>query len=212
MATSAQARGGDGPPDGELVERLRNKDSTAFAELVDRYASSMLRVAQAIVRSRSVAEEVVQETWVAVLRGIGKFEGRSSLKTWMFRILTNRARTRATRESRTLPASALGKDDDDPIDLDRFDQNGMWKTPPDRWHGTPEKSAVDQEMGAELERAIEQLPERQRMVLVLRDVQGWSSEEVRNVMDIGETNQRVLLHRARTKVRNALASYLEGKK
>ncbi|MEN0064471.1 MAG: sigma-70 family RNA polymerase sigma factor [Myxococcota bacterium] len=211
MARAAQVPASPRSGDQALIERLLNKDPTAFAALVDEHNDTMLRVAQAIVRSRSVAEEVVQETWVAILKGIAKFEGRSSLKTWMFRILTNRARTRATRERRTLPASALGQEDD-PVDLDRFDSAGMWKAPPDRWHGTPEKSAVDHETGAELEKAIAELPERQRMVLVLRDVQGWSSEEVRNVMDIGETNQRVLLHRARTKVRNALATYLEGKK
>jgi len=210
MATSTGARQGS-PSDRQLVERLLKRDPAAFEALVDEHHDTMLRVAQAIVRSRSVAEEVVQETWVAVLRGLERFEGRSSLKTWIFRILTNRARTRVTRESRSVPASALGREDD-PVDLDRFDANGMWKAPPDRWRGTPEKSAVDREMGEELERAIEALPERQRMVLVLRDVQGWSSEEVRNVMDIGETNQRVLLHRARTKVRNALDAYLEGRK
>ena len=206
MSTSADAR----PGERALVQRLLAGDRAAFEGLVDKHNDTMLRVARAILPSRGVAEEVVQETWLAVLKGLSRFEGRSSLKTWMFRILTNRARTRARREVRTTPMSALGSEGE-PLDADKFDQNGMWHAFPAKWAGTPEKFAVDREIGEQLERAIEALPERQRMVLELRDVKGWSSADVCNVMDVTETNQRVLLHRARTKVRDALAEYLEGK-
>ncbi|MBX2801163.1 MAG: sigma-70 family RNA polymerase sigma factor [Myxococcales bacterium] len=199
-----------GPGDRATVERLLAGDREAFAALVDKHNDTMLRVARAMLPSRGVAEEVVQETWLAILKGLSRFEGRSSLKTWMFRILTNRARTRARREGRTTPMSAMGKEEE-PLDADRFDTRGMWRNPPDAWDGTPEKLAVDKEIGSQIEAAIETLPERQRMVLVLRDVKGWSSPEVCNVMEISETNQRVLLHRARAKVRSVLARYLEGR-
>lgn len=192
-----------------LVEALLAGDRASFERVVDQHHDTMMRVAQAIVPARGVAEEVVQETWLAILHALPRFEGRSSLKTWMFRILVNRARTRARREGRTTPMSALG-DESEPMSADRFDHGGMWRTPPSRWHGTPEKGVVDKEMGAHLRLAIAALPERQRMVLELRDVKGWTSAEVCNVMEISETNQRVLLHRARTKVRDALARYLEG--
>lgn len=197
------------PGDRALVTALLAGDSHAFAGLVEAHNDTMLRVATAMLPSRGVAEEVVQETWLAILRGLPRFEGRSSLKTWMFRILTNRARTRGRREGRTTPMSALGERDD-PLSADQFDQQGMWRSPPDRWQGTPEKLAVDRETGAQIEAAIEALPERQRMVLVFRDVKGWSSADVCEVMEISETNQRVLLHRARAKVRAALEHYLQG--
>ncbi len=194
-----------------LVERLLAGDQDAFAGLVGAHHDTMLRVARAILPHRGLAEEVVQETWLAILNGLSRFEGRSSLKTWMFRILTNRARTRVRKEGRSTPWSAMG-DDAGSVDADRFDRQGMWKAPPDRWEGTPEKMAVDKEIGAQIEAAIQTLPERQRVVLELRDVKGWTSAEVRNVMEITETNQRVLLHRARAKVREVLGQYLQGKK
>ncbi len=204
---------GDETDEQQRVAALLAGDAAVFATLVDEHNDTMLRVARAILPSRSVAEEVVQETWLAILDGLPRFEGRSSLKTWMFRILTNRARTRAKREGRSTPLSSLGSDDDgDPIDIERFDPTGKWSRPPGRWEGSPEKLAADRELGAQIEAAIATLPERQRMVLELRDVKGWSSEEVRNVMEISETNQRVLLHRARARVRQALDDYLAGRR
>ena len=195
--------------DSAIIEALLAGNTRVFAQLVEAHNDTMLRIASSMLPSQGVAEEVVQETWLAILKGLPRFEGRSSLKTWMFRILTNRARTRGRREGRTIPMSALGNAED-PMNAERFDQHGMWHTPPDRWEGTPEKLAVDHEVGLQIEAAIEALPERQRTVLILRDVKGWSSTEVCEVMEISETNQRVLLHRARAKVRATLARYLEG--
>jgi len=170
------------------------------------------------VSSRAVAEEVVQEAWLGVLSGIGRFEGRSSLKTWIFRILTNRAKTRGEREARTVPFSALGGEDDDDnaatVAADRFDASGRyaghWSSAPSRWSDLPESRLIGGETMALAQAAIAALPETQRAVITMRDVEGWSSEEVRNVLDLSESNQRVLLHRARAKVRQALESYLES--
>jgi RNA polymerase sigma-70 factor (ECF subfamily) len=198
----------------QLVEALREGDENAFAELVRMYHAALLRVAQIYVSSRSVAEEVVQETWLAVLNGIDRFEGRSSLKTWIFRILANRAKTRAQRESRTIPFSALHNPEGVPeaaVDADRFQDPdhprwpGHWATPPTGW---PEDRLLAAETLSVIEAAIEKLPASQRAVITLRDVQGWSAEEVRNALELTETNQRVLLHRARSKVRRALEEYL----
>ena len=194
-------------PDAERVAALLRGDRTAFVALVDQHHDTMIRVATAICGPRSVAEEVVQETWLAILDGLPRFEGRSSLRTWMFRILVNRARTRAVREGRTVPFSVFSGDDD-PVDADRFDDRGYWRTPPDRWTVTPERLAENRELVAHVEEALETLPERQRTVLLLRDVRGWTSDEVRNALDLSETNQRVLLHRARAKVRAVLEQHL----
>jgi RNA polymerase sigma-70 factor (ECF subfamily) len=187
----------------QLVEALRAGDERVFEELVRMYQGTLLRVAQMYVSSRSVAEEVVQETWLAVLNGIDRFEGRSSLKTWIFRILANRAKTRAQREGRTIPFSALG-DSEPTVDPDRFDR-GQWAALPTDW---PEDRLLAEETLHVAEQAIETLPATQRAVITLRDVQGWSAEEVRNALELSETNQRVLLHRARSKVRGALEEYL----
>jgi RNA polymerase sigma-70 factor (ECF subfamily) len=186
-----------------LVEALRAGDERVFEQLVRMYQGTLLRVAQMYVSSRSVAEEVVQETWLAVLNGIDRFEGRSSLKTWIFRILANRAKTRAQREGRTVPFSALG-DSEPAVEPDRFDR-GHWAAFPADW---PEARLLGDETLHVIEGAIESLPPTQRAVITLRDVQGWSAEEVRNVLELSETNQRVLLHRARSKVRGALEEYL----
>jgi RNA polymerase sigma-70 factor (ECF subfamily) len=198
-----------------LVEGLRAGDEAAFAELMRRYGASMLRIAQLYVRSRAVAEEVVQEAWLAVFNGISRFEGRSSLKTWLFRILTNTAKTRAIREGRSIPFSALAGDVEDgpSVDPDRFlgpDERfpGHWSLPPASWAGEPEERLVAAETLAVIKAAIDKLPPAQALVITMRDVEGFSSEEVRNALDITETNQRVLLHRARTKVRGALEDYL----
>ena len=194
-----------------LVEALRRGDERAFTRLVDRYSPTMLRVASLYVRNAAVAEEVVQEAWLGVLAGIGRFEGRSSLKTWIFRILTNRAQTRAAREARSVPFSSLEREGEgEPaVDADRFIAAGFWSTPPQPWD-VPEERLLSRETRDRVEQAIATLPPTQRAVISLRDIEGWSSEEVRNVLELSETNQRVLLHRARSKVRAELAEYLTG--
>jgi len=196
--------------DDGIVDQLLAGDEATFLSLVSAHHDAMFRVARGYVRSDDVAEEVVQETWMAVLHGLPRFEGRSSLKTWMFRILANRARTRARREVRTTPMSAVGvRGDDAPsFSPDRVDSSEGWNSPPPRWH-EPLKHVQDQELGRLLAAAIATLPERQRRVLTLRDIEGRTSEEVRHAMALSESNQRVLLHRARTKVREAMAPYLD---
>jgi RNA polymerase sigma-70 factor (ECF subfamily) len=203
------------PEDARLIEGLRAGDEAAFAALMREYGAAMLRVAQMYVSSRSVAEEVVQEAWVGVLKGIGRFEGRSSLKTWLFRIVANTAKTRGMREARSMPFSALGDDTEgEPaVDPDRFfgagDRfPGHWSAPPESWAGGPEGRLLAQEALEVIEREIEQLPPAQRAVITMRDVQGFTSAEVCNALDLTETNQRVLLHRARSKVRQALEEYM----
>jgi RNA polymerase sigma-70 factor (ECF subfamily) len=201
--------------DAALVVRLRDGDETAFAELIDSYGATMLRVAQMYVRDRATAEEVVQETWLAVLNGIERFEGRSSLKTWLFRILTNRAKTRGEREGRMLPFSALAgagdEADEASVDPDRFlgpdsREPGAWAAPPRAW---PQDKVLERETLGVIQSAIERLPEAQREVIRLRDVEGWSPMEVAEALEITDGNQRVLLHRARSKVRAALEMYLD---
>jgi RNA polymerase sigma-70 factor, ECF subfamily len=198
-----------------LVEGLRAGDEAAFVELMRRYGASMLRVALLYVRSRAVAEEVVQDAWLAVFKGISRFEGRSSLKTWLFRILTNTAKTRAVREGRSIPFSALAGDVEDgpSVDPDRFlgpEERfpGHWASPPSSWAGEPEERLVASETVDVIRAAIDKLPPAQALVITMRDIEGFSSEEVRNALEISETNQRVLLHRARTRVRRALEDYL----
>lgn len=192
-----------------LVEALRAGDEAAFDALIRRHESAMLRLALSHVGSLARAEEVVQDTWLAVIRGLPRFRGESSLKTWIFRILLNRARTRGRRESRTLPLSDL--DLGVTLDADAIDR--LVTSPADAFAGRPEPSplrtVLDGELRARIEAAIERLPARQRTVLTLRDVEGWSAEEVCNAMGISETNQRVLLHRARSRVRQELAPYIE---
>jgi len=200
--------------DKHLVEALRAGDERAFEQLTHEYHAPLMRVAQIYVTSRSVAEEVVQETWLGVLNGIGRFEARSSLKTWIFRILTNIAKTRAQREGRTLPFSVLERPDTVPepaVGPERFlppDHErwpGHWSSRPQPW---PEDRLLAAETRGVVERAIEALPPAQRAVISLRDVEGWSSDETCNALGVTETNQRVLLHRARSKVRQALEDYL----
>lgn len=187
----------------QLVEALRAGDERVFEQLIRMYQGTLLRVAQMYVSSQAVAEEVVQETWLAVVNGIDRFEGRSSLKTWIFSILANRAKTRAQREGRTIPFSSLG-DSEPAVESDRFDR-GQWTAFPTDW---PEERLLGDETLHVIESAIEGLPPTQRAVITLRDVQGWSAEDVRNALELSETNQRVLLHRARSKVRAALEEYL----
>ena len=195
--------------DALLLRALRAGDERAFAALVDMYGPSLLRLAQLYVSSRAVAEEVVQETWLAVLTGIERFEGRSSLKTWLFRILTNKAKTRGQREGRILPFSSLAADGDEDqtaVAVERFARGGAWATPP---QGVPEERLLAGEARARVEEAIAALPPNQRAVITLRDVEGLSADEACNILGLSETNQRVLLHRARAKVRAALERYLE---
>ena len=194
-----------------LVARLRARDESAFAELVARYGASMRRLALSFVRSAAVADEVVQEAWLGVLRGIDRFEGRSSLKTWIFRILANTAKTRGERERRSVPFSSLEGEaggDEPSVDPDRFLGDGAWATPPVRWDGAPEARLLAAETRAVIDAAIAALPPGQRAVISLSDVEGWPAAEIRNVLGLTETNQRVLLHRARSKVRAALEEYL----
>jgi RNA polymerase sigma-70 factor (ECF subfamily) len=196
----------------ELVQRLRDKDERAFAELVDSWSPSMLNVARAHVPSRAVAEEVVQEAWLGVLQGIDRFEGRSSLKTWVFRIVLNRAMTRGVRESRSVPFATLAarelSADEPAVDPERFAPDGAWVSPPRRWEESPELAARSGETVAVAHEAIDRLPPMQRLVIMMRDVEGFPSDETCNALGISETNQRVLLHRARTKVRSALEEHL----
>jgi len=198
--------------DRRLVEALRRGDEAAFATLIRAYGPTMLRVARGYVATRAVAEEVVQETWLGVLRGIDRFEGRSSLKTWIFRILTNAAKTRAEREGRTVPFSSVF-DDEAAVDPDRFTQDGRWaghwSSPPSPWE-LPEGRLLAAEARALIERAVATLPAPQATVLTMRDVVGFESEEVCSVLEISEANQRVLLHRARSKVRQALEDYMRA--
>jgi len=193
-----------------LVAGLRARDEDAFRTVIELYHPALVRVARMYVSTQAVAEEVAAETWLAVLEGIDRFEGRSSLKTWIFRILTNRAKTRGMREGRSLPFSSL--DPDEPaVDADRF--RGAGENWPGHWAATPIGFPEERLLAAEtrevIERAIDALPPTQRTVISLRDVEGWSAEEVCNALTLSETNQRVLLHRARSAVRRALEEYLE---
>jgi len=205
--------------DARIVEALRAGDEQTFVMLVQEHGPTMLRVASLYVRNRTVAEEVVQDAWVGVLKGIDRFEGRSSFKTWLFRILTNTATTRAVREGRSIPFSALAGDElagDEPaVDADRFLPHGdrwanHWSSSPLRFDDMPEGRLLSSETVAVARAAIEELPEVQRAVITMRDVAGFPSEEVCSELGLSEVNQRVLLHRARTKVRKALERHFEA--
>jgi RNA polymerase sigma-70 factor (ECF subfamily) len=205
------------PDDARLVEALRGGDEASFLIVVDRYHMSLLRLALTYLPNRQLAEEVVQETWLGVLLGLDRFEGRSALKTWIFRILINTVKTRAQREGRSVPFSALPALDlefDGPsVEPDRFlppdhpQWPGHWAAFPQSWESIPEDRLLAQETRAQLRDAIAALPAHQREVITLRDVEGWTAEEVCNTLALSETNQRVLLHRARSKVRRALERY-----
>jgi len=199
--------------DEETLAALRRGDERVFVELVEQHQTLMLRVASRYVRNQAVAEEVVQETWLGVLKGLRNFEGRASLKTWIFRILTNRAITRAEREGRAVPFSSVGDTgpDEPAVDPDRFRPEG------DRWPGgwkcfpdpLPEDRLLERETLAVIDSAIAELPDRQHLVISMRDIEGWSADEVCQALQISEANQRVLLHRARSKVRRCLEAYLD---
>ncbi len=202
-----------------LVQALQHGDEAVFSAVMEAYSGSLLRLAMSFVPSRAVAEEVVQETWMGVLEGIGRFEGRSSFKTWLFRILTNRAKTRGTRERRYesfgLPGADSDGDDgpslEDSLFVTEGSGKGHWADPPQGWEAdTPERALLSKECRLAIEEAIDGLPDNQRQVITLRDVEGVSAEEICNILSISETNQRVLLHRARTKVRRVLDPYVRG--
>lgn len=193
-----------------------------FTTVVRRYHGPLLRLALAHHPSRAVAEEIVQEAWLAVVQGIDRFEGRSSFKTWLFRILVNRARTRAEREGRMVPFSSLASEaeaEDGPaVPADRFvpadhpewaQWAGHWMLAPKSWGESPEQALIARESQALIAAAIAALSPGQRQVITLRDVEGWSSDEVCNILQISETNQRVLLHRARSRVRAVLERYFD---
>jgi RNA polymerase sigma-70 factor (ECF subfamily) len=203
-----------------LVAALRAGDQDAFAALVDKFYMPMLRLAMLYVPSRAVAEDVVQETWLGVLQGLNRFEGRSSLKTWMFRILTNRAKTRGEREQRSIAFSSLqpnSVDADEPtVDPEQFWPanhpqwaNG-WVSYPRSWEEMPEERALTRELRTQIEQIIGALPPNQREVITLRDIEGWSAEEACALLGLSEANQRVLLHRARAKVRAAIDQYMNN--
>lgn len=204
--------------DAGLVDALRAGDESAFAGLIDAYHSAMLRMARIYVRDKSVAEDVVQEAWLGVLRSIHQFERRSTLKTWIFRILINVAKTRAVREQRSVPFSALVADAEEferAVDADRFlpvdaPWPGHWVSFPLQWDSALDERVIWRETRNFVSAAIQELSPGQREVVMLRDVKGWSAEEVCNVLQISETNQRVLLHRGRSRVRRELERYFTG--
>jgi RNA polymerase sigma-70 factor (ECF subfamily) len=213
---TASVEAATGASDAELIDRLRSGDESAFAWLIDLYSAPLMRLAQAFVSYASIAEEVVQETWLAVVTGIGRFEGRSSIKTWLFTILTNRAKTRAWRESRTLSLSWFELDahgEEPAVDPLRFLPASHpkwprhWASPPQPWSVGPEGVALDREMMAVLRVGLDNMPRGQRVVVALRDVHGWSSADVCTALGISESNQRVLLHRGRSRLRGVLEKY-----
>jgi RNA polymerase sigma-70 factor, ECF subfamily len=198
----------------ELVARLRAGDERAFEALVARHYATMLAVARTYVGTRAVAEEVVQEAWLGVLQGLDRFEGRSSLRTWILAILVNKAKTRGVKEHRSLPFASLGGDEH-AVDPDRFQSAdeifpGHWRRYPGTWSSSPAVALEDRETLEVTMRAIAELPDAQRTVIRMRDIEGYSADEVCATLDVSPGNQRVLLHRARSHVRSALERHLDG--
>jgi RNA polymerase sigma-70 factor (ECF subfamily) len=192
--------------DSELLAALRAGDERAFVTLVRRHHAAMLRLACSFVPNVAVAEEVVQDTWIGVLRGIGGFQGRSSFRTWLFRILVNRAMTTGVRERRTIAVgdtTAVGESEA-AVAASRFDGGGSWLSPPERWIEEAEDRLEAGKLADFIRTAVEDLPDRQRQVVILRDIEGLTSEEVCGVLEISEGNQRVLLHRGRSRLRQAV--------
>ena len=200
----------------ELLARLRAGDEATFQALVERHHGTMLSVAQTYVRTRAVAEEVVQESWLGVIQGLDRFEGRSSLKTWILRILVNIAKTRGVRETRSVPFASFEPEGDEPaVPPARFADAaapfpGHWRSPPGDWRALPEEALLGRETLAVAMAAIETLPPAQRTVITMRDVAGCDAAEVCAACEISEGNQRVLLHRARSRVRAALELHLDA--
>ncbi len=197
------------------VARLRAGDEETFRVLVREHHTALVRFARTFVKTQASAEDVVQESWLGVLKGLATFEERSSLKSWIYAIVANRARSRAAKDGRSVSFSHLDEEGSSASALDpaRFKPNGMWAEPPRRWETlTPERLAESEEIRRAFERALDELPDRQRAVVVLRDVEGLSAEQTCNVLAVSETNQRVLLHRARSRLRESLAPLLERPK
>jgi RNA polymerase sigma-70 factor, ECF subfamily len=201
----------------ELLSRLRAGDERAFRSLVETHHATMIAVAGSYVKTRAVAEEVAQEAWLGVLKGLDRFEGRSSLRTWILRIVVNTAMGRGGREARSVPFSsmAVGDEHEPAVDPDRFRKPGgafagHWNRYPGDWSSLPEERLLGRETLAVAKRKIEELPDAQRAVIAMRDIAGCSSEEVCEVLDVSAANQRVLLHRARSKLRAALERHIDG--
>jgi len=186
--------------DVQLVAMLRDGDELAFIELVGRHHAAMIRLARSYVPSQAIAEDVVQETWLAALRALPGFEGRSSVKTWLYRILVNRARSLGEREQKHLPISNPER----VVDPNRFNSNGTWSSPPVPWVDEVEDRVRAERLAKSVRNAIDDLPAGQRDVLTLRDVQGMTAAEACRILDLCDSHQRVLLHRARSRLRNAL--------
>jgi len=200
-----------------ILNLLRQRDETAFTQLVEQYHTSLIRLARIYVQDTTTAEEVAQETWLAVLHGLDRFEGRSSLKTWIFTILTNKAKTRSQRENRTLSYTDVEESlqDSPTVDPKRFNDSSAdkyldhWAAKPESWAGIPEDRFLSEETMTLIRKTIDALPEMQRLVITLHDRDELSPQEICNILGISETNQRVLLHRARARVRQALEDYLQ---
>jgi RNA polymerase sigma-70 factor, ECF subfamily len=189
------------PPTGHLeMERLRAGDEQTFIDLVGRHHDAMVRVARSFVPNHAVAEEVVQDTWLAVLRGLDAFEGRSSFQTWLYRILINRAQSTGVREHQHVPMG----DQEPSVDPSRFDEGGLWSLPPEHWSDDLDERMRAGELSASIRSALDELPVQQRSVVALRDLEGLPSTEVCDLLDITAANQRVLLHRGRSRMRDAL--------
>ncbi|MDZ4766231.1 MAG: sigma-70 family RNA polymerase sigma factor [Chloroflexota bacterium] len=203
------------PNDATLIDALRGGDEDAFSTLISTYHAPLVRTAALYVNSPTVAEEVVQDTWIAVLKGLERFEGRSLLKTWLFSIAINRAKTTAQREGRyDVLAEPEDTDEIPAVASDRFRPTGQvlqghWVSQPQDWDAIPEERLLSLEIHAVIHETIERLPFHQRAVILLRDIEGISAEEVRDLLDVTDGNQRVLLHRARARVRQALETYFE---
>jgi len=197
--------------DSALLARLRAGEESAFAEIVDRYHGPLRRLALTFVRTPSAADDVVQETWEGVIRGLDRFEERSSLRTWIFRILVNRARTRAVKDARSLPfSSAFPNEGEAAVDPSAFGPAGTWLHGPGELPRDPSDKLLDRELRGRVLDVVETLPEQQRAVITLRDLVGLPAAEVAELLEVSDGNQRVLLHRARTRVRSELAGYVEG--
>ena len=199
------------PGDADLVIRLKSGDEAAFRDLVRGMHRALHKVAMAFVGSAASAEEVVQETWLAVVTQLDRFEGRAGLRTLIGAILVNRAKTRGVRDKRSVPFSALDDEGAEASELEGFSAGGYWSPPPGRWDSAPESLVLRKEAPETIERQLESRPPAQRTLVVLRDLEEWSSEEVCNVLEITETNQRVLLHRGRMRLRGALERYHHGR-
>lgn len=191
-----------------LIDALKRGDEAAFRQLFASLQPSMLAFARSFLRDRTLAEEAVQDTWLALIAGIGQFEGRASLKTWSFSVLANIARSKARREGRTVSFTAMGCNEPG-VDADRFSGDGSWLSPPGQWSGiNPERIVGGRQMLAHAMAAVESLPDNQRAVVTLRDIEGLGAAETCAILDLSDANQRILLHRGRTRVRAALEQVL----